>query len=171
MKLAGGVNAYQYVPNPTGWVDPLGLTKCPGDDPCKPRAGVEEPTGNAKVDRREPITPSATTRPKEFASKQKLDEHFDKHGPELGAKNSHDYLITARHVVKEGIPVHFTYKNTPTTGYVLLLGTNRSGQAKFAFAGTNTNGDITTLHTKSGKDFWRMINGDVTDKTIRPYRK
>src|SRR5690606_7985798 len=31
--LAGGLNNYQYVPNPTGWVDPLGLasqkTNCP----------------------------------------------------------------------------------------------------------------------------------------------
>ena len=25
IKLAGGLNSYQYVPNPTGWVDPLGL--------------------------------------------------------------------------------------------------------------------------------------------------
>ncbi|MGG5271345.1 RHS repeat-associated core domain-containing protein, partial [Pseudomonas lurida] len=24
VKLAGGINAYQYVPNPTGWIDPLG---------------------------------------------------------------------------------------------------------------------------------------------------
>ncbi|WP_455827938.1 RHS repeat-associated core domain-containing protein, partial [Pseudomonas kilonensis] len=32
VKLAGGINAYQYVPNPTGWVDPLGLsTECPGN--------------------------------------------------------------------------------------------------------------------------------------------
>ncbi|MBK5530895.1 RHS domain-containing protein [Pseudomonas sp. TH06] len=32
IKLAGGLNQYQYVPNPTGWVDPLGLacTPCPG---------------------------------------------------------------------------------------------------------------------------------------------
>ncbi|WP_256353825.1 RNase A-like domain-containing protein, partial [Pseudomonas sp. IPO3749] len=33
VKLAGGINAYQYVSNPTGWVDPLGLsckkTNCP----------------------------------------------------------------------------------------------------------------------------------------------
>ncbi len=31
--LAGGLNNYQYVPNPTGWMDPLGLacvpTQCP----------------------------------------------------------------------------------------------------------------------------------------------
>ncbi|WP_178081863.1 RHS repeat-associated core domain-containing protein, partial [Pseudomonas sp. B20(2017)] len=32
VKLAGGLNQYRYVPNPTGWVDPLGLTcnPCPG---------------------------------------------------------------------------------------------------------------------------------------------
>ncbi|MGE8097436.1 RHS repeat-associated core domain-containing protein [Pseudomonas fluorescens] len=35
IKLAGGLNNYQYVPNPTGWVDPLGLNaNCPGPD-CK----------------------------------------------------------------------------------------------------------------------------------------
>ncbi|MCU1749823.1 RHS repeat protein [Pseudomonas sp. 6D_7.1_Bac1] len=33
IKLAGGLNGYQYTPNPTGWVDPLGLAckSCPGD--------------------------------------------------------------------------------------------------------------------------------------------
>ena len=25
--LAGGINTFQYVPNPTGWIDPLGLAK------------------------------------------------------------------------------------------------------------------------------------------------
>ncbi|WP_082356769.1 RHS repeat-associated core domain-containing protein [Pseudomonas nunensis] len=30
VKLAGGLNGYQYTPNPTGWVDPLGLNaNCP----------------------------------------------------------------------------------------------------------------------------------------------
>ncbi|WP_138762728.1 RNase A-like domain-containing protein [Pseudomonas lactis] len=33
VKLASGINGYRYVPNPTGWVDPLGLsckkTSCP----------------------------------------------------------------------------------------------------------------------------------------------
>jgi RHS repeat-associated protein len=31
--LLGGVNAFQYAPNPTGWIDPLGLARCPCD-PC-----------------------------------------------------------------------------------------------------------------------------------------
>ncbi|MGY2331541.1 type IV secretion protein Rhs, partial [Pseudomonas sp. SDT2931_S440] len=46
------------VPNPTGWVDPLGLNTCPGGDGCKPSAGVEKPT--AKVDDSEPPLPKQT---------------------------------------------------------------------------------------------------------------
>jgi RHS repeat-associated protein len=55
IKLAGGLNSYQYVPNPTGWVDPLGLNCCPtnGDGPGTPK----EPTENARVDTNEPIAP------------------------------------------------------------------------------------------------------------------
>ncbi|WP_083381320.1 RHS repeat-associated core domain-containing protein [Pseudomonas marginalis] len=33
VKLAGGLNAYQYVPNPTGWLDPLGLACTSGSCP------------------------------------------------------------------------------------------------------------------------------------------
>ncbi|WP_228125733.1 RHS repeat-associated core domain-containing protein, partial [Photobacterium damselae] len=33
--LAGGLNNYQYVPNPVNWVDPLGLSACPTDDDRK----------------------------------------------------------------------------------------------------------------------------------------
>jgi RHS repeat-associated protein len=33
IKLAGGLNSYQYVPNPTGWVDPLGLSSGPTNCP------------------------------------------------------------------------------------------------------------------------------------------
>src|SRR5471032_279502 len=44
VKLAGGLNPYRYVPNPTGWVDPLGLSTCPGGDGCaKPAAGEQSP--------------------------------------------------------------------------------------------------------------------------------
>ncbi|MFP3515126.1 RHS repeat-associated core domain-containing protein [Pseudomonas sp. SIMBA_077] len=45
IKLAGGLNSYQYVPNPTGWVDPLGLScvpeGCPENKVAKTRASVE----------------------------------------------------------------------------------------------------------------------------------
>ena len=47
VKLAGGINGYRYVPNPTGWVDPLGLsTECPGSRKknCNQLTEPEEPT-------------------------------------------------------------------------------------------------------------------------------
>jgi RHS repeat-associated protein len=57
-KLAGGLNGYQYTRNPTGWVDPLGLSECPGGDGCKrPSFGNEDPAGTAKVDEGEPTPP------------------------------------------------------------------------------------------------------------------
>ncbi len=57
IKLAGGLNQYQYTPNPTGWVDPLGLS-CPPPD----KAGCKVPgdaTG-ARVDEGEPALPKMT---------------------------------------------------------------------------------------------------------------
>ncbi|WP_411379467.1 RHS repeat-associated core domain-containing protein [Pseudomonas sp. MPB26] len=53
VKLAGGINAYQYVPNPTGWVDPLGLSaNCPpkGKYPsaCKTWSEPEAPDVSRK---------------------------------------------------------------------------------------------------------------------------
>jgi len=49
IKLAGGLNSYQYVPNPTGWADPLGLNTCPGGDKCVPGQSAEIPEGKASV--------------------------------------------------------------------------------------------------------------------------
>ncbi|UVM37105.1 DUF6531 domain-containing protein [Pseudomonas sp. B21-017] len=58
-KLAGGLNGYQYTRNPAGWVDPLGLSECPGGDGCKtPSFGDEDPAGKTGVDEGEPKTPS-----------------------------------------------------------------------------------------------------------------
>ena len=55
--LLGGMNAYQYAPNPTGWIDPLGLrpTKkkaaCPicSGTPCK---GTQNPSRAAARSKR-----------------------------------------------------------------------------------------------------------------------
>ncbi len=60
VKLAGGLNSYQYVPNPTGWVDPLGLNTCPGGDGCKPESIADEPSAKAKVHKDEPEPPNST---------------------------------------------------------------------------------------------------------------
>jgi RHS repeat-associated protein len=57
-KLAGGLNGYQYTRNPTGWVDPLGLNDCPGEDGCnRPSFGDEDPTNKAAVVDRGPVPP------------------------------------------------------------------------------------------------------------------
>lgn len=48
------------------------------------------------------------------------------------------------------------------------MGNTKKGESKFAFVGTNNNGEITTYHIESGKDFWKMINGDKNMKIINP---
>jgi RHS repeat-associated protein len=59
IKLAGGLNQYQYTPNPTGWVDPLGLSgNCP--PPNKPGCGAPDDTTGARVDEGEPPLPKLT---------------------------------------------------------------------------------------------------------------
>ena len=47
--LAGGVNTYQYTPNPVGWVDPLGLCKCdPNKKHLMKKKAVETHCGRQK---------------------------------------------------------------------------------------------------------------------------
>ncbi|MCM8744877.1 RHS repeat-associated core domain-containing protein, partial [Pseudomonas koreensis] len=61
IKLAGGLNQYRYVPNPTGWVDPLGLSDCPGGPGCnKPSLESIDPT--KKILGGEAISSSPTTK-------------------------------------------------------------------------------------------------------------
>ncbi|MGZ0713712.1 RHS repeat-associated core domain-containing protein, partial [Pseudomonas palleroniana] len=79
VKLAGGINAYQYVPNPTGWVDPLGLSTCPGGDGCKEPSGTVSPTKTAKVDEGDPKQPASNTRYL-FRGDKKSPEHVFEHG-------------------------------------------------------------------------------------------
>uniref|UniRef100_UPI002B1E52B8 RHS repeat-associated core domain-containing protein n=2 Tax=Pseudomonas TaxID=286 RepID=UPI002B1E52B8 len=167
VKLAGGVNQYRYVPNPTGWVDPLGLTSnCP--PPNKPGCPVPDGVSGSVVDEGEPLTPKPKSRPGNFGSDEKLAAHFEKHGAEFKAMTNEEYLLIARGVVNQGTRVEYLYKGEMRAGYIQLMGNNRKGEAKFAFVGTNTNDEITTLHTKSGKEFWRTINGNAQDKTVRP---
>lgn len=60
IKLAGGLNNYQYVNNPTGWVDPLGLNAALGQCP-----GSDQKTSQ-KVDEGEPENPDTTRKPHQF---------------------------------------------------------------------------------------------------------
>ena len=58
VKLAGGINGYQYVPNPTGWIDPLGLNTCPDGDRCNQRSKIENPPEQLQVDEHSPSPPT-----------------------------------------------------------------------------------------------------------------
>ncbi|MBC3199787.1 RHS repeat-associated core domain-containing protein, partial [Pseudomonas poae] len=58
VKLAGGINAYRYVPNPTGWVDPLGLNTCPENNGCKPSLSIDDPAKQASIKKIEPAPPT-----------------------------------------------------------------------------------------------------------------
>ncbi|WP_082036819.1 RHS repeat-associated core domain-containing protein [Pseudomonas rhodesiae] len=68
VKLAGGINGYRYVPNPTGWVDPLGLNSCPGGDSCKPNSAPQ--TSAKSADHGEPALPQ----PSGAESRARIDE-------------------------------------------------------------------------------------------------
>ncbi|MGH8447968.1 RHS repeat domain-containing protein, partial [Pseudomonas sp.] len=97
VKLAGGINAYQYVLNPTGWVDPLGFSTCPGGDGCKPNATAQNPT--EAVNHGEPALPQLTHAERQVRIEElteanakrrileyeaKYDMHMvGKHGPEV----------------------------------------------------------------------------------------
>ncbi|EPM67599.1 Rhs family protein, partial [Pseudomonas syringae pv. actinidiae ICMP 18804] len=50
-------NPGQYVPNPTGWVDPLGLDNCPGADGSKPSFDADNATTKPAVDEGQPDAP------------------------------------------------------------------------------------------------------------------
>ncbi|WP_421849500.1 RHS repeat domain-containing protein [Marinomonas sp.] len=96
--LAGGLNNYQYVPNPTGWVDPLGLNNVPGKMPCKDSSNSvtadPEVPQNQNIALSEPETPKVKFRaltesqakdalegkdiqPKDINADYSIQEHID----------------------------------------------------------------------------------------------
>jgi RHS repeat-associated protein len=137
VKLAGGINAYQYVTNPTGWVDPLGLSTCPGGDGCKPSTSVPTPTES--VNHGEPALPQLTR----VERQARIDE--------LAEANAHRRLSE----IEQAFPrAHFLEKHgaqttlqsqlervqtgkNPTTGVIeRYAGGTMSGQPKIPSAAT-----------------------------------
>ncbi|KQM54725.1 hypothetical protein ASE80_20005 [Pseudomonas sp. Leaf15] len=111
VKLAAGINAYRYVPNPTGWVDPLGLNTCPGTDGCKPNNSAQNPI--AGVEHGEPALPQLGRAQRqarinelgEANAHRRLSElersipgaHFlEKHGAQTSLESQLERVITAR---------------------------------------------------------------------------
>ncbi|WP_010568062.1 RHS repeat domain-containing protein, partial [Pseudomonas extremaustralis] len=121
VKLAGGINAYQYVPNPTGWVDPLGLSSCPGADGCKPTATARKPAES--VDHGEPALPQLTRAERqaridklaEANAYRRLDElekatpgaHFlEKHGAQTTLESQLERVKTAKNPTTGAVEVY-----------------------------------------------------------------
>ncbi|WP_373814992.1 DUF637 domain-containing protein, partial [Neisseria dentiae] len=114
------------------------------------------------------VLPTIKAVPFNFKNNQLLTDHFRRHGSEFGAKTANDYLAIGRDVMRTGTRVKYQYRGELTTGYVKFIGNNQKGEAKFAFVGTNNQGVITTIHVKTGNDFWKTINGNPSEKIIYP---
>ncbi|WP_095127459.1 RHS repeat-associated core domain-containing protein [Pseudomonas sp. Irchel s3h14] len=116
IKLAGGLNQYQYTPNPTGWVDPLGLnsTNCPPPKKKK-KVGCPSPADPDKpaVNQGAPTLPKATypePKTEEEAKRQVLKwereykmHSVEKHGPEIDDKALKQRSIDGSHPTKKGV--------------------------------------------------------------------
>ena len=102
IKLAGGLNSYQYVPNPTGWVDPLGLSSCPNAG--KPSSGLENPEQNVHNNKSEIPAPTAGSINWKGFSQGKLQPHYKKHvldQHEFGNITQAEYLKQAKDFAKQ----------------------------------------------------------------------
>jgi RHS repeat-associated protein len=105
----------------------------------------------------------------EFSDSEKLTSHFKKHGGEFRARSESEYLAIGHDIIKNGHKIQYTYKGEPRIGYIMYLGNTSKGATKMGFVGTNQSGNITTIHTKSGKDLWRAINGNSQSKTVNTH--
>ncbi|MGZ9667216.1 RHS repeat-associated core domain-containing protein [Pseudomonas sp. GNP014] len=138
VKLAGGLNQYQYVPNPTGWVDPLGLScSCP---PPEPRRPMRYEAGRVVVEEGAPSLPKMTAQERrarldEVAEenahrrlvemeKATQDAHFlEKHGKQTTLASQQERSMTGRN---------------PTTGVIEVYSNGRrAGQPKIPSAATH----------------------------------
>ncbi|MDX9673655.1 MULTISPECIES: RHS repeat-associated core domain-containing protein [unclassified Pseudomonas] len=117
IKLAGGLNQYRYVPNPTGWVDPLGLSSnCP--PPNRPGCPVPGDVSGVKVHEGEPALPKMTAQERraridtlaEANAKRevlKLEKKYKmhtvaKHNPEISDKALKQRSIDGSHPTQKG---------------------------------------------------------------------
>src|SRR5690606_18698478 len=109
VKLAGGLSAYRYTPNPTGWVDPLWMSgNCPGSNK-KGRLGCSLPDDVSKssVNDGAPILPKPLS--KEEAKRQVLawEKEYDlhsvaKHGPDISDTELKQRSVDGSHPTSSG---------------------------------------------------------------------
>ncbi|MEA9991166.1 RHS repeat-associated core domain-containing protein, partial [Pseudomonas sp. RTS1] len=131
VRLAGGINGYQYVPNPTGWVDQLGLNTCPGSNGCKPTTSQDNPIENARVDEGQPSAPQtageqrrakieelseANAKRRILEYEKKYDMHMvGKHGPEVESSKVSQRSIDGKDPITGKLPPK--KKGTPSSQF------------------------------------------------------
>ncbi|WP_262416921.1 RHS repeat-associated core domain-containing protein [Pseudomonas sp. P867] len=138
VKLAGGINGYQYVPNPTGWVDPLGLTTCPGEDGCSPKAEVANPAKTVTVDKAEPSLPTVTSNEYLYRGDDKTPEQIFKNGFKSKGDSNDLYL-------------HALDSNNPPSNFISTSPSKRVG-IDFATQYGTRKGFLYTLKKIPGRD-------------------
>lgn len=117
VKLAGGLNSYRYAVNPTGWVDPLGLSgSCPGAG--KAGCGAPDDVAGARVDEGGPALPKMSAGQRreridelaEANAKRRVleyEERYDmhtvaKHNPEIPDEALKQRSIDGSHPTQKG---------------------------------------------------------------------
>ena len=78
----GGLNQYQYCPNPVEWVDPLGL-KCEDGKSSEATNGV--PLTQAQIEEIQAIPKGQRPDPSEYLPKSYIDAHLQKFNSQGGA--------------------------------------------------------------------------------------
>ncbi|WP_339468679.1 RHS repeat domain-containing protein, partial [Pseudomonas sp. EL_65y_Pfl1_R83] len=118
VKLAGGINAYRYVLNPTGWVDPLGLSTCPGTDACKPSGSAQNPAKG--VDHGEPALPQLTHAERQVRINELAESNIHRRLSELETSIPGAHFLE-KHGAQTSLESQFvrvTTARNPTTGEI-----------------------------------------------------
>ncbi len=153
IKLAGGLNNYQYVPNPTGWVDPLGLNGCPGNPSDTPSIGkVDSPEGKAKVNEGIPEAP-------------KTDNEYLYRGD----TRSHNVIFNEGFKSKGDsmdLELHTFDNNTPPSNFI-STSTSEDVAIDFGTAYRTKKGNLYVLRKVPGRD----VNKELGSKVPFPEEK
>ncbi|MBI0275730.1 AHH domain-containing protein [Hafnia alvei] len=93
--LAGGVNAYAYVPSPLSWVDPLGLTSCKLAEAME-EAGISRPA-NSQAHHIVPETAQSAGPARDILNKHGIDINGADNGVFLPNRHNTDDLLGIEH--------------------------------------------------------------------------
>ncbi|WP_178081862.1 RHS repeat-associated core domain-containing protein, partial [Pseudomonas sp. B20(2017)] len=139
VKLAGGLNQYRYVPNPTGWVDPLGLTSnCP--PPKKPCRPVKHGTPGSVVNEGEPPLPKMTAQERRARIDELAEENAYRRLYEMEDADNGEHFLE-KHGAQTTVGSQLERLNSgrnPTTGEIeRYIGGSKDGQPKIPSAATH----------------------------------